>query len=162
MARPAVSMGFSAGAAPLERRAAATRRPPQLRAVPRRRRTVAAALSVMTVVFGVMLGVTVFQTRLAERQLQLDRIERDVNTARDRYDQLRQVRAILRSPERLAAEAAANGLVPAAGSEFVEVDPAVKALVAASAGGVDEQVVRAATSSLEEFRRVKATTGRMP
>jgi hypothetical protein len=116
----------------------------------------------MGVVFAVMLGVTVFQTRLAERQLQLDRTERQVSVARDRYDQLRQVRAVLRSPERLAAEAAANGLVPGGGSEFVEVDPAVKALVAASSGGVDAQVVRPSTSSLEEFRRVKATIGRTP
>ena len=52
-------------------------------------------------------------TRLAERQLEIDRLERLVAAAQERFDVLRQQRAELRSPTRLAIEAARLGMHPA-------------------------------------------------
>jgi hypothetical protein len=117
---------------------------------------------VITVLFAALLGITVFQTRLAERQLQLDRVERQVSVARDRYDQLRQARAQLRSPERLAAEALQMGMVPGAPVEFVEVTPEIVAMVAAAGGGLDPRAARPSAASLDDFRQVKSVVGVTP
>lgn len=134
----------------------------ELAVVPRRRGAASAVLVVATLLFGVLLGITAFQTRLAERQLQLDRVERQVSAARDHYDQLRQARAQLRSPERLAAEAMALGMVPGSRTEFVDVPPDVVVAVAAASGGLDARSARPQASSLDDFRTVKETLGGRP
>ena len=57
------------------------------------------------VVVVLMLGTVVLHTRLAERQGEIDRLEAAVTDAREQFDVLRQQRAELRSPTRLAIEA---------------------------------------------------------
>lgn len=135
---------------------------PQLRLVPRRRGAMGIVGAVITVLFAALLGITIFQTRLAERQLQLDRLERQVSASRDRYDQLRQHRAQLRAPERLAAEAMQLGMVPGAAVEFVEVPSEVVAIVAAAGGGLDPQAARPSSASLDDYRQVKSVVGVTP
>ena len=94
---------------------------PQLVVVPRRRRTARLVAAGCTVVFGLMLGAAAFQTQLARRQLNLDTMDRDIRAAHEQYDVLRRERAELRSPGRLAEEAAKLGMVPATQTEFVSL-----------------------------------------
>lgn len=161
MARAAAPARATAPPEPLLRRNASRDASPrrELSVVPKRKGAVSLFVIAMMLLFGVLLAITAFQTRLAERQLQLDRVERQVSAERDRYDQLRQARAQLRSPERLAAEALALGMAPGTATEFVDLPPDVVALVAAAAGALDERTARPLTRSLDDFRTVKETLG---
>lgn len=125
---------------------------------PRGRRAAHVAV-VMSLFLGLaMLGAAAFQTRLAQRQVELDQLDTDISSAREQYESLRRERAELRSPERLAQVAAANGMVPARGSEFLEIAVDVRSLVAASTGDIDPVHLGAAGNTLDDFRDVKATT----
>jgi len=104
-----------------------------------------------------MLGTVVLHTRLAERQVEIDKLEQDVTDARNRFDVLRQQRAELRSPTRLAIEAERLRMIPAPRTEFLDVDPQTVAEVLASAGIVDEATGTVSTEDpLEQIRKVKA------
>jgi hypothetical protein len=130
---------------------------PQLRVVPRRRRAAGFAATVSVLVAGVLLATAVLHTRLAERQLEIDRLERGVTAAQERFDVLRRQRAELRSPTRLAEEAARLGMQPAQASEFMAIDPWVLATAIAAAGRVpsaDEAL--AELEPLDQFRLVKS------
>jgi hypothetical protein len=132
---------------------------PELRLVPRPRAAVNAALVLVGVVVVLMLAAVVLHTRLAERQLEIDRLEAAVTEARERFDVLRQQRAELRSPTRLSIESGVLGMGVAPQTEFLTVDPARMAQVIAAAGTVDEATgtVQAA-DPLDQIRRVKAAT----
>jgi hypothetical protein len=63
----------------------------------------------LTVLVGLVLtGALLLHTRLAERQLQIDALERSVREERQQFDVLRAQRAELRSPARLADAASAR------------------------------------------------------
>lgn len=128
---------------------------PELVVVPGRRRFVGAVLSVVIVMVAGMLVVTAFHTRLAERQYQLDVLERQVVVERARFDILRRDRAWLASPERLAGRARELGLVRGGRTEFLDVPADIVALVAASTAGLDPIAARGARSPLDDFRSVK-------
>ncbi len=136
---------------------------PQLRIVPRPRLAINAALVLGVVIVGLMLAVVVLHTRLAERQLEIDRIEQAVTDARERFDVLRQQRAELRSPTRLGAESAELGMHVPPETEFLPVDPATLAQVIAAAGTVDAAGgLSDPADPLEQIRRVKASAGTGP
>ena len=129
---------------------------PELVVVPRRRRTVRVAGMIFSVVFTLMLALTVFQTQLAENQLGIDRAEESVALARARFAELRKENASLRSPERIAVEAAALGLGPGRSSDFIIVDPFVAQLVAIAAGdGLDPQGIGGVEDPFDVHKRVK-------
>jgi cell division protein FtsL len=133
---------------------------PDLRIVPKPRAAVNAALVLGFVVVVLMLGTVVLHTRLAERQVQIDQLEQDVEASRSRFDVLRQQRAELRSPTRLALEAQHLGMIPAPRTEFLAVDPHTIAEVLAAAGIVDETTGSITTTDpLDQIRRVKASEG---
>ena len=106
----------------------------ELRVVPRRR--LAANFAALTVVLlGIlMLSAVVLHTRLAERQRQIDHLEQQVDVQHDLFDILRQQRAVLRSPTRLATESARLGMFAPPESEFVAVDPWALAQIVAATG----------------------------
>lgn len=112
--------------------------------------------------FAMLIGAVAFQTQIARNQLALDKTERAVSAARDRYDVLRRQRAELRSPNRLAVEATRLGMSPAQSGEFMTVTPDVVASVLASASGLGAAVGQQGTSSFDQFGEVKAVTGRVP
>lgn len=130
-------------------------RRPDLVVVPRRRGFLGALLAVVLVVVAGMLAVTAFHTTLAERQYQLDVLERQVSTERARFDVLRRDRAWLASPERLAGRARELGLVTGGRTEFLDVPADIVAIVAASTAGLDPTVAKRARSPLDDFRTVK-------
>jgi hypothetical protein len=133
---------------------------PDLRLVPRPRVAYNAALVLGFVVVVLMLGTVVLHTRLAERQGEIDRLEAAVTDARERFDVLRQQRAELRSPTRLAIEARNLGMMPTPRTEFLPVDPQTLAQVLASVGMVDEITGTISNEDpLDQIRRVKAADG---
>ena len=129
----------------------------QLRVVPRRRRAAGFAATVSVLVGVVMLGAAVLHTRLAERQLELDRLDDGVRVAQERFDVLRRQRAELRSPARLAEEGTRLGMQPGSASEFIAVDPWLLATAIAASGRVpsDEEQL-AQLEPLDQFRLVKS------
>lgn len=134
---------------------------PQLAVVPRRRRAVGIVVMSCVTLFTLCLGAVAFQTRLAQNQLTLDRTERDVVLAKERYDILRRQRAELRSPTRLSLEATRLGMTPAENGEFMVIPADVVAAVAASSSGLPNEV-STKESNFDQFGQVKEVTGDTP
>jgi hypothetical protein len=130
---------------------------PDLRIVPKPRAAVNAAVVLGFVVVVLMLGTVVLHTRLAQRQVDIDRLEQSVSEARARFDVLRQQRAELRSPTRLAIAGQKLGMMPSPRTEFLPIDPLAFARVLAAAGTVDDATGTVAPPDpLDQVRKVKA------
>lgn len=145
--------------------AAAPSRRPELRVVRRRRRWPAAFVTLaVVIVIGGLLGAAVFHTQLAQRQLEIDRLEQGVDAARERFDELRRDRAALRSPGRIAVEAERLGMVRGDTSQFVQIEVEALARQIAAGGAVTDDPVKIidATDPLEQFRDVKAVSAGQP
>ena len=140
-----------------------TRRP-HLRLVPRPRVAINAAVLLVGLVVALMLATVVLHTRLAERQLQIDRLEDSVTEARERFDVLRSQRAELRSPNRLEVAAGELGMQSAPPAEFLPVDPYTLAEVLAGTGSGDGQTEGEPTTAdpLDQIRRVKQASDGNP
>ncbi len=126
------------------------------------RRLVKSALGVLVILVGIMMAVVVAQTRIAENQMQLDRIESRIDSERDRYNQLRLERSLLREPARLVVEARALGMQPGVGVDFITVDPMTVAAVLVSTGGVDPELLTNGDDPLQEYGEFKAIVGGAP
>jgi hypothetical protein len=138
---------------------------PALTVVPRRRRWPALVAGLAwSLVFLGLLGAAVFHTQLAERQLRLDRLDRQVAAERERFDELRYERAELRSPVRLAAVASDLGMQRGTVTTFVSVTPEAVARQLAVAGPIGDNAVRIVihTDPLDQFRAVKSVTEATP
>jgi hypothetical protein len=108
-----------------------------------------------------MIGAVLLHTRLAERQLDIDEIERTLRDEQEQFDVLRAQRAELRSPTRLAEKATELGMIPGTESEFIAVDPMVLAITIARTGEVpagDDLLAggNARMRPLDQFRLVKS------
>ncbi len=132
---------------------------PVLRVVPRRRLAANAAALAVVVIGVLMLSTVVLHTRLSERQLEIDRLEREVVSAHGVFDVLRQQRAELRAPTRLASESSRLGMHPAPASDFLAVDPWALARVLATRGTIDPNDGTLNESDpLDQVRRVRAAS----
>jgi cell division protein FtsL len=125
----------------------------------RLRRFVFVAVGIAVAAITLMMLVVVFQTRLAETQLGIDDIESQITAERNRYDQLRLERSILREPARLVTEAKALGMVPGSKTDFRTVDPLAVAAVLVSVGGMDPNSILGIKDPLERYGTVKAIIG---
>ncbi len=146
----------------LLRTQAAERSRPSLELVTRHRRWPALLAGLAwSVVFIGLLGTAVFHTQLAERQLELDRLDRQLSVERERFDDLRYERAELRSPVRLAAAAGELGMSRGSVTTFVALEPSALARQIAAAGPLGDDAVQivVATDPLEQFRAVKSVSG---
>lgn len=146
-------------------RRAGSRRRPRLSVVPRRPRWPAVAGGgVLVAVMVAMLGAAVFHTQLAERQLRIDELEQQVQAERARFDELRRDRAVLRSPQRIADEANALGMVTGENSRFIQVDAMALARQLAAAGATEDDTNRVIveTGPLDQFRDVKSVSVGQP
>lgn len=151
------------GATPFaQRRAIAT----PLTVVPGRRRMAWFAVGLTVLVGLVLTGALLLHTRLAERQLQVDALERSVRQERQEFDVLRAERAELRSPTRLADAADGLGMSPGLESQFIPVDPMVLAITIARTGevpaGEDDLAGDARLRPLDQFRIVKSLNAEAP
>lgn len=150
MARRDGHRGMAEAAAELEQR-------PLLHIVPRRRVAANAAAVVVVIVGLLMLSAVVLHTRLAERQLEIDRLERQVSNSRQVFDVLRHQRAELRSPSVLAQESQRLGMHPAPHSDFITADPWTLAQILASTGTLSSfDGLLIETDPLDQVRRVRA------
>jgi hypothetical protein len=145
-----------AGGTPFgQRRAVAT----PLTVVPGRRRMAWFAVGLTMLVGVVLTGALLLHTRLAERQLEIDSLERSVREEQQEFDVLRAQRAELRSPTRLAVAAGALDMSPGLESQFIAVDPMVLAITIARTGevpaGDDDITSDARMRPLDQFRVVK-------
>lgn len=134
---------------------------PDLVVVPRRRRWPAlVAVLVWVLVCAGLLAAAVFHTQLAERQLQIDRLERSVVAERELFDELRYERARLRSPVRLGVAAAEMGMTRGSNGQFIEVSADQLARQLAAAGVIDQGAVQIIVNPepLDQFRDVKSVT----
>jgi hypothetical protein len=132
-----------------------------------RRRFAWFAVSLTLLVSLLMTGAVLLHTRIAERQLEIDALERSVRAAQEEFDVLRSKRAQLRSPDRLADRATALGMRPGSESEFMPVDPMVLAMAIARTGQmpIDDAIVPGSDARLEpldQFRLVKAVNLESP
>jgi hypothetical protein len=122
-----------------------------------------AALVLVVLIVGLMLAAVVLHTRLAERQLEIDRMEAAVTEARERFDVLRQQRAELRSPTRLGVESSALGMYVSPQTEFMTIDSHTLAQIIAAGGSFDDTTAMIEpVDPLDQIRRVKAATGGAP
>jgi cell division protein FtsB len=132
---------------------------PQLTVVPRRRRTASLVAIGAFLVTSLMLGAAAFQTQLARRQVELDRLDRQMQTVRSEFSEMRRLRAELRSPERLATAARTLGMAPSSDTEFMTISPDVVATVQQSTGGVVDPETDVADPVFDEFKNVKSIAG---
>jgi len=140
---------------------------PQLAAVPSRRRFARFAVALTVLIGALMIGAVLLHTRLAERQLDIDAVQRDLREEQEQFDVLRASRAELRSPTRLAEHAAALGMIPGTESEFVTIDPMLLAITIARTGEVpagEDLLVggNARMRPLDQFRLVKSLDAEGP
>jgi hypothetical protein len=134
---------------------------PSLTLVPRRRRAARLAVVLSAIVVSAMLASAAFQTRLAQSQLELDRLDRELSASRESYDSLRRERAELRSPGRLSEVAAATGMVSTDQVSYMEIDPTTYAAVQQATGLLDGSG-NGDEELLNQFRDVKAATDGTP
>jgi hypothetical protein len=134
---------------------------PSLTLVPRRRRAARVAVVLSAVIVSAMLASAAFQTRLAQSQLELDRLDRELSASRVSYDSLRRERAELRSPGRLSEVAEATGMVSTDEVSYMEIDPATYAAVQQATGVLDGSGT-GEERLLDQFREVKAATDGTP
>ena len=128
----------------------------------RTRRLVFVTSGAIVIVVGVMMTIVVAQTRIAENQMRIDRIDEQITAERDRYNTLRLERSSLRDPARLVANARAIGMQPGVGTDFTSVDPYTVAAVLVSTGGVDSELLDATENPFEAYGHFKATVGGKP
>jgi cell division protein FtsL len=114
------------------------------------------------VLFAPMAGAVAFQTQLAQRQLELDRLELETRLQADEYERLRREQAELRSPGRLADEATALGMVPGEETEFMVIEPSVIAEVQLHVGQLSEESLFDSETLVEERAEVKGAVGTAP
>jgi hypothetical protein len=90
-----------------------------------------------------------FQAVIAEQQLKLDHVSRELRLAKLYQDQLRGQRAGLLAPEYLRTQAGLQGMSQGLGSRFVEVPQDVVAQVVIATGLMDPTIAEpSAMSSL--------------
>lgn len=140
---------------------------PALAVVQGRRRVAWFAVALSVMMGGVMIGALTLHTRISERQLRIDGLERSVHQAQTDFDILRAERAELRSPTRLADRARQLGMVPGDESTFVVVDPMTYAIVIATTGEVPvAEVIGVGANTrlepLDQFRVVKSASSEAP
>lgn len=132
---------------------------PQLRVVqPVTRSKFSKVTLVIFALTSVLAFIVIFQTVIAEQQLQLDKVSTDVRLARQHYNELRQQRAELRSPDYLRAQAIILGMWPGSGAKFEEIPADVVTMVLASTGDMDDSI--ALPRNLDEL--VLESTGSAP
>ena len=87
-------------------------------------------------VFAVMVGMVVLQTKMAQEQERLDKIQQQTKLAQQAYDHLRVVVAAMESPAAITASAARLGMVPPAQVTYLTPTAADRAEVTAALAAI--------------------------
>jgi cell division protein FtsL len=116
------------------------------------RLTPVASLGLIVLLFAALFAVAVSHALLIEGQAQLDRLDAEVAEQQARYERLRVDVAELESPERILADARAQGMVPAEDVHWLTPEKQV------SGGGSASEVETSGTS----WEEVKPYVGSTP
>ena len=130
---------------------------------PRRRAVGMVVAALCAVIFVGLLGLTAVQVTLAQNQQQLDRINREVQDARDYYDRLRLAVARLQSPDYIVPTATDRlGMVPATAPVYLTPTGDVVNYVAAATGQAVGDPTSGTGAGRPQWGQVKEITGRAP
>lgn len=143
-------------------RGATTGERPSLRLVEPVRNRGHRVVVVVTLVIGCMFAVAVLQSNMAQQQIRIDRLSRDIVRARNNFDRLRAERARFQSPEYLSGRAVELGLVPGLQTAMVAIPVDIAVEVASGIGKVDTDVTSSRQSPLDQFGRMKRTVQDAP
>ena len=137
---------------------------PKLRVVAnvrtRRRRASALGFLACAVAFGFMVGITAFQAQLAQNQIEVDQVARDLRAEKLKFDKGRLEIARLQAPEVILARAKKLGMHEPA-NDPLYIPPSkdsVTEVVIALAGGPDAQA-SSASSTRPDWAAYKKITG---
>lgn len=133
-----------------------------LRLVERQRSRGFRVVLVSTFVIGCMFSVAALQSNMAQQQMRIDRLSRDIVRARNNFDKLRAERARFQSPEYLTERAKAMGLMQGIETVMVPIPVDIAVEVASGIGKVDSDVVGSKPSPLDQFGRMKRTVQEAP
>ena len=132
-------------------------------AAPRRRTIGMVVGALCAVIFFGLLGLTAVQVTLAQNQQQLDRVNREVQDARDYYDRLRLAVARLQSPDYIVPTATDRlGMVPATAPVYLTPTGDVVNYVAAATGLAVGDPTSGTGAGRPQWGQVKEITGRAP
>jgi len=130
---------------------------------PRRRAIGALVAALCAVIFFGLLALTALQVTLAQNQEQLDRVNREVQDARDYYDRLRLAVARLQSPDYIVPTATDRlGMVPATAPVYLTPTGDVVNYVAAATGQAVGDPSSGTGAGRPQWGQVKEITGRAP
>jgi hypothetical protein len=139
---------------------------PKLRVVPtvrtrRRRASVLGFLGCM-LAFGFLVGLTAFQAQLAQNQIEVDQVARDLRNEQLKFDRARLQVAQMQAPEVILAKAKKLGMRPPKTGEQPNYLPPSKDVVTevliATGGGPDAQV-KSASSTRPDWAAYKKING---
>ena len=133
-----------------------------LRLVETARRRSNKAMLIAGLVISCMFAVAVLQSNMAQQQLKIDRLSRDIVRARNNFDRLRAERARYQSPDYLSGRAKELGLVPGLQTAMVAIPVDIAVEVASGLGKVDSDVKESDQSPLDQFGRMKRTVQEAP
>jgi hypothetical protein len=115
------------------------------------------------VIFVGLLGLTAVQVTLAQNQQRLDRLDREVQEAKDYYDRLRLAVARLQSPDYIVPTATDRlGMVPAVSPAYVTPTADVVGQVAAATGATIADATSGTGAGRPEWGEVKEISGQVP
>jgi hypothetical protein len=103
------------------------------------RLTPRAGVTMTVLLFGALFAVAGSHALLIESQGRLDRLDVQAAEEEARYERLRMDVAQMESPERILAEATAQGMVPPADLVWVSPDQPAAGTSASDAGAADEE-----------------------
>jgi cell division protein FtsB len=146
------------------RERAAVRAPLQIVEPSRRRRSIGLLVAgLCALIFMGLLGLTAVQVTLAQNQQRLDKVNREVQQARDYYDRLRLAVAKLQSPDYIVPSATKRlGMVPAASPLYLTPTAGVVNQVAAATGETISGAGSGTGAGRPEWGEVKESLGQLP
>ncbi len=139
---------------------------PKLRVVPtlraRRRRASAVGLVGCTLAFGFLIGLTAFQAQLAQNQIMVDQVARDLRAEQLKFDHSRLQVAELQAPNIILARARKLNMHPAAATNplsYIPSSPEIVTEVLIAASGGPQVQVPSASSTRPDWAAYKQITG---
>ncbi len=132
-------------------------------AAPRRHSVGVLVAGLCALIFVGLLGLTAVQVTLAQNQQRLDKVNHEVQEARDYYDRLRLAVAKLQSPDYIVPAATKRlGMVPAASPRYLTPTADVVNQVVAATGETLSDAGSGAGAGRPEWGEVKGISGQLP
>jgi hypothetical protein len=133
---------------------------PTLRA--RRRRASAVGLLACGCVFGFLVGLTAFQAQLAQNQMEVDQIDKDLSAEQLKFDRSRLVVARLQAPRNVLARADKLGMQVSKQFVFAAPSQAVVTEVLVAASGGPEEALTSDSLTRPDWSAYKQVMGEAP